>query len=83
MRAERAGKGNGRVYHIRFTADDGHGGGCTGEVLVGVSHNKKDTPVDDGALYDATVGSVTAMGTGQTDVTEPTAHLIFPPLLER
>jgi hypothetical protein len=33
-------KGNGRVYHIDFTADDGNGGTCTGEVLVGVPLNK-------------------------------------------
>ena len=61
VRAERAGSkkvpGNGRVYHISFTADDGEGGSCSGEVLVGVLHDKgKGTvPVDDGALYDSTV----------------------------
>jgi hypothetical protein len=56
VRAERVGEGgNGRVYHIGFTADDGHGGACSGEVLVGVPVSKKDTPVDDGALFDSTV----------------------------
>jgi len=58
VRAERAGAnkvpGNGRVYHIAFSAADGHGGSCTGEVLVGVPHDIQDTPVDDGALYDST-----------------------------
>ncbi len=58
VRAERAGTkkvpGNGRVYHIGFSADDGHGGSCWGEVLVGVPHDIKDTPVDEGALYDST-----------------------------
>ena len=58
VRAERAGTkqvpGNGRVYHIGFSADDGHGGSCWGKVLVGVPHDRKDTPVDDGALYDST-----------------------------
>jgi hypothetical protein len=58
VRAERAGTkkvpGNGRVYHIGFSADDGHGGSCSGEVLVGVPHDIKDTPVDEGALYDST-----------------------------
>jgi hypothetical protein len=43
------------VYHISFTADDGHGGFCSDEVLVGVPHDKKATPVDDGALFDSTV----------------------------
>lgn len=57
VRAERDGSGNGRVYHIGFTADDGKGGTCSGEVLVGVpkSQGKNGAPVDDGALYDSTV----------------------------
>jgi hypothetical protein len=42
------------VYHIGFSAADGHGGSCLGKVLVGVPHDIKDTPVDDGALYDST-----------------------------
>ena len=56
IRAERAGTGNGRVYHIGFTASDGQGGTCTGEVTVGVptSQGKKGGPVDDGPLYDST-----------------------------
>ena len=54
VRAERAGGGNGRVYHISFRADDGNGGTCSGEVQVGVPHDEKDAPVDDGALYDST-----------------------------
>ena len=55
IRAERSGTGNGRVYHIGFTADDGRGGICTGEVLVGVPHDKKDVAIDDGPNYDSTV----------------------------
>ncbi|MBI1878164.1 MAG: hypothetical protein HYR94_08050 [Chloroflexi bacterium] len=59
VRAERVGTkkepGNGRVYHIGFTADDGHGGSCSSEVLVGVPHDQGSVPVDDGALYDSTV----------------------------
>jgi hypothetical protein len=56
VRAERVGSGNGRVYHISFTADDGQGGSCSSEVLVGVPHNLQGDPaVDDGALYDSTV----------------------------
>jgi hypothetical protein len=54
VRAERVGSGNGRVYHINFTASDGAGGTCTGEVLVGVPKNVNGTPVDDGANYDST-----------------------------
>ena len=50
VRAERVGRGNGRVYHISFTADDGNGGSCTGEVLVSVpkSQGKK-------GVFDSTV----------------------------
>jgi hypothetical protein len=58
VRAERAADGNGRVYHITFSADDGHGGTCSGEVLVGVPHDsgkKAEPPVDDGPLYDSTL----------------------------
>ncbi len=55
VRAERDGNANGRVYHIGFTADDGRGGTCTGEVQVGVPHDQSGTPpVDDGALHDST-----------------------------
>ena len=54
VRAERDGKGDGRFYHISFTADDGLGGMCTGEVLVSVPHDQGSDPVDGGALYDST-----------------------------
>ena len=57
IRAERKGSGNGRVYHIGFTAEDGRGGQCSGLVKVGVprSKGKKGSPIDDGPIYDATV----------------------------
>jgi hypothetical protein len=57
VRAERAGAGDGRVYHIGFTANDAHGGACSGELLVGVpkSRGRKGGPVDGGALFDSTV----------------------------
>jgi hypothetical protein len=54
VRAERSGLGNGRVYRIAFTASDGKGGSCTGSVTVGVPHDRKDTPIDDGQRHDAT-----------------------------
>ena len=57
VRAERAGNGNGRVYRIAFTADDGKGSTCTGAVTVGVPHSQKKglTAIDDGQLYDSTI----------------------------
>ena len=61
VRAERAGKpkvpGDGRVYHIAFTADDGMGGACRGEVTVCVPHDQRPghVCVDQGSLFDSTV----------------------------
>ena len=55
LRSERSGNENGRVYEISFTADDGNGGSCSGTVQVGVPHDKKDTPVNDGTIYDSTL----------------------------
>jgi len=40
VRAERDGKGDGRVYEITFTASDGNAGTCTGTVFVEVPHDK-------------------------------------------
>lgn len=60
LRAERVGTpkvpGDGRVYHIGFTADDGNDGTCSGSVKVGVPHDqgKRKVPVDGGPLYDST-----------------------------
>ncbi|HJW29828.1 MAG TPA: SBBP repeat-containing protein, partial [Saprospiraceae bacterium] len=61
VRAERVGdqemQGNGRVYHISFTAENDQGGSCKGEVRVGIPYDQGQgaTPVDEGALYDSTV----------------------------
>ncbi|HSS78094.1 MAG TPA: calcium-binding EGF-like domain-containing protein [Thermoanaerobaculia bacterium] len=56
VRAERAGNGDGRVYHIAFSATSTSGGSCTGTVIVGVpkSQGPKGGPVDGGALHDST-----------------------------
>jgi hypothetical protein len=58
IRAERSGTrkvpGNGRVYHIGYTADDGQGGSCWGEVTVAVPHDRNTVPLDDGPLFDST-----------------------------
>lgn len=55
LRAERLGRGDGRVYHVYFTASDGHGGTCTGEVRASVPHDQARPAVDGGPLYDSTV----------------------------
>ena len=54
IRAERSGTADGRVYHIGFTATDDRGVTCEGLVKVGVPHDKKDTPIDGGPLFDST-----------------------------
>jgi hypothetical protein len=54
LRAERAGNGNGRVYHVHFTASDFEGS-VSGVVDVSVPVNKKgNAAIDDGELYDST-----------------------------
>ncbi|HSL24546.1 MAG TPA: PKD domain-containing protein [Vicinamibacterales bacterium] len=54
LRAERTGWGDGRVYHVYFTADDGGGGTCSGRVVVGVPHSARRPAIDDGPAYDST-----------------------------
>ena len=57
VRAERSGRGDGRVYVINFTASDGMGGECTGSVMVKVPHDQSDKTcpaIDSGQDYDAT-----------------------------
>ena len=55
LRRERSGKGNGRVYTIAFTADDGLAS-CSGTVKVEVPHSRNGQAAgDDGAVYDSTV----------------------------
>jgi Zn-dependent metalloprotease len=54
VRAERIESGNGRVYHIGFTASNKFGGACTGTVTVGVPPTRDATAVDEGPLYDST-----------------------------
>ena len=54
LRAERSGKGNGRVYHIHFTASDFEGS-CSHVVTVSVPHDKRgDVAIDGGELFDST-----------------------------
>lgn len=53
LRRERWARGNGRVYTIAFTADDGWES-CSGVVKVGVPVRRNDVAVDDGPVYDST-----------------------------
>ena len=56
VRAERDGRGDGRVYRIGFAATTAEGARCEGSVDVGVPHNAGQTPVDSGQRFDATGG---------------------------
>ena len=58
LRAENLDRGDGRVYHVGFSADDGHGGSCSGTAVVcvpriGLRH--REMCGDQGALHDSTV----------------------------
>ncbi len=61
VRAERSGakntSGDGRVYHLSFTADDGQGGECSATVTVCVPHDQHqgNACVDQGPVFDSTV----------------------------
>jgi hypothetical protein len=60
VRAERAGTrhvpGDGRVYHVTFTAADSAGASCQGVAIVCVPHDSSSGAcVDEGALFDSTV----------------------------
>jgi 6-phosphogluconolactonase len=54
VRAERNVPGNGRVYHVAFTARDPQGASCSGVVTVAVPHDPRSAAVDGGPLYDST-----------------------------
>jgi len=55
IRAERDGKGDGRVYEVSFTAEDGNGGMCSNSRLIGVPHDSNNDPIDSGQIYDSTL----------------------------
>ncbi len=57
LRAERSGNGDGRVYHVGFSAADGTDT-CSGTVTVTVDKNRgrNGAAVDQGPLHDSTIG---------------------------
>ncbi len=54
LRAERAGKGDGRVYRIAFTASDPEGS-VSGVVFVKVPNTLKKPAIDSGWVFDSTL----------------------------
>lgn len=57
VRAERAGKGDGRVYHIIFKATDTAGASCTGQVVVQVPHDEASGPAVDSGPRNLSAGT--------------------------
>jgi parallel beta-helix repeat protein len=55
VRSERDSSGDGRVYEITFTADDGNGGSCSDSVNVTVPISKNTIAMDSGQSYDSTL----------------------------
>lgn len=55
VRADRSGKGDGRVYHLHFEARDAAGATCAGAVSVCVPHDRRPgaTCGDGGALFNS------------------------------
>jgi hypothetical protein len=54
LRAERAGKGDGRVYRIEYAAWDDHGNSCGGTAAVTVPHDRgHPNAVDSGTSFDS------------------------------
>lgn len=58
LRSDRAGKGDGRVYHVAFEARDVLGAACAGELTVCVPHDARKGAAcgDGGALVDSSFG---------------------------
>ncbi|MDH4147266.1 MAG: hypothetical protein OEY23_19085, partial [Acidimicrobiia bacterium] len=58
LRAERLGRGDGRVYRVAFTASDPAGATCEGEVVVRVDHDRRNDGAasDDGQRHDVVRG---------------------------
>ena len=73
LRSERLGNGDGRVYHVAFTASDGRGGRCSGTVTVCVPHDQGHGRAcgDQGALVDSTGPCVGVCGDVCADI-DPT-----------
>jgi hypothetical protein len=54
LRAERSGKGDGRVYQVDFSAEDQFGGSCVGQVTVCVPHDAASDCIASGVVHDST-----------------------------
>ncbi len=75
LRRERSGEGNGRVYHVDFTASDAAGAQCAGTVNVEAPVGKKDNVIDEGPLYSSIPNQDSCLG---GPINNPPAIISFP-----
>ena len=68
LRAERSGRGDGRVYTIAYTAKDPSGASCSGTVTVTVPHDKRGPAIT--APGQAAPAQGTGTGTARVTATE-------------
>jgi hypothetical protein len=66
LRAERSGRGDGRVYRVAFTATDPSGASCTGTAKVSVPHDRRGAAaVDSGGTVDSMSAAAQTIGKGK------------------
>ncbi|MFC1566139.1 T9SS type A sorting domain-containing protein, partial [Candidatus Neomarinimicrobiota bacterium] len=65
LRAEREGTGNGRVYTVYLAVENANGYIGYGTYQIGVPHDKKDTAIDDGTVYEVLSDCETQDGLGK------------------
>jgi len=76
LRAERSGLGDGRVYTIRFRADDGRGGACVDSVTVCVPHDQGSPAhcIESALVVDATSCSAGRQSRAQASIGSPALY---------
>jgi hypothetical protein len=57
LRAERSGRGDGRVYRLSFSVTDPSGASCSGVVTVTVPHDQSHAAVDSGGSFNSLVAA--------------------------
>jgi hypothetical protein len=53
LRAERSGRGDGRLYRLEYSVWDDHGNSCSGTATVAVPHDRAHAAHDSGVAFDS------------------------------